>query len=259
MQVTIETVILTAVMVTTMIAALYTAYNMVEAQVQTVDLNNAKNLVKYLADAIEQLAVGSGGARYVRFPAVKGIPEYSTDVGVIRVYVYNGSWVEVCSDEYDVFMYRGGELAAFAEEVVRPEVKPDVKEKLIVGLNDPVVVVYTARLGRPYVIMEAARVRAGYLGTYTVGRAFEEKVYHVYLIEYVKLVVGNITGSGKITVIAENRGVRLDTYIVPSSTIMVRVEKDGDVAEVQLKPENPSAAPESYVIVRVVEIRVRGP
>ena len=261
MHVTLEAVILTSVMATAMVVALYTAYNMVEAQVQAVDFNNAKNLVKYLAEAIEQLAAGSGGARYVRFPLVKGAPEYRADAGVLRVYVYDGSgWVEVLNDTYDVFMYRGGELAAAPEEVVRPELAPEVRDELVVGLSDPVVVVYTARMGgRPYVVLDAARVRAGYLGVYSVGRAFEEERYHVYMLEYIRLAVGNITGTESAVVVAENAGASVRQLTLQGVELRLMVERDGQSTTVTLTPGDPGAASSSCLLIRVVEVRVRGP
>ncbi|RLF00464.1 MAG: hypothetical protein DRJ57_00870 [Thermoprotei archaeon] len=261
MHVTLEAVILTSVMATAMVVALYTAYNMVEAQVQAVDFNNAKNLVKYLAEAIEQLAAGSGGARYVRFPVIKGAPEYRADAGVLRVYVYDGgSWVEVLNDTYDVFMYRGGELASTPDEVVRPELRPEVRDELVVGLADPVVVVYTTRVGgRPYVVLEAARVRAGYLGVYSVGRAFEEEKYHVYMLEYIRLVVGNITGTDSVVVVAENAGASVRQYLLQGAELSIRVERDGEAVTVTLTPDDIGAASSSCLLLRVVEVRVRGP
>jgi len=259
-HVTLEAVILTSVMATAMVVALYTAYSMVEAQVQAVDFNNAKNLMKYLAEAIEQLAAGSGGARYVRIPLVKGAPEYRADAGELRVYVYDGSnWIEVLNDAYDVFMYRGGEFVTAPEEVVRPELAPEVRDEPVVGLSDPVVVVYTTRIkGRPYIVLEAARVRAGYLGVYSVGRASDEEKYHVYMLEYVRLVVRNIAGTESAVVVAENAGATVNPLVLQGVKLRLRVERDGQSTEVTLTPGDPEAASKSCLLVRVVEVRVRG-
>ncbi len=256
-QVTIETVIITSILLSSIIAVLFYAYNVVESNSQNIEFSNAKILMKYLADAIEQISLGSGGARYVRIPVRSGAPGYVRDNTTLRIFVEGEM---VFEDNPDIIIYRGGPLVSTVFEVIRPELRPEIKNELIVDLNDPIVVAYTIQRGGALIVIDTLRVRAGCLGIYTVMTAGGARKYHVYELMYTVLNVYGFHGTDGITIIVENQGIESQMKIYDGKdTITIRVEMGGRVVEKTLSPCVNESAYGSAVLIRIARLGIKGP
>ena len=91
----IATVILTSIMLTIVAVALYYSTSLIDLNRQTMEYEYAKEQLTYVATALDQIAFGTGGSRYVRFSLTStGISVVNTSKVVVNAWI-NGTWMEV--------------------------------------------------------------------------------------------------------------------------------------------------------------------
>lgn len=262
MSVTISTVVLTSIIVTSIVTTMFFASNIVESNAQSMEFSTAKNLYKYAADAIEQIALGSGGSRYLRIGLRTGGPWVFSNAFDLKVKV-NGQYVIDTSSRGLYLAFKGGSQVQTVYEVIRPEINKQIAYQVLVDLDDPMVAVHSAFLDGSWIFLESARIRAGYLGLYRVRNPsgiLED--YNIFEIIYINLTKGSIYGgSGEITLVFRAYGVREQELVFPGvNSLTLNISRTASfllppATVTQTIAGDPSASG-SIVIVRVIDVRI---
>jgi len=251
-SVTLTTVILTSILLTTLGIALFISTTVIEYHTQSTEYENAQNLITYLADAVEQVSLGSGGARYVRFSLRTTRLDFVRDYyGELEIKLNDNT---IIRDNPDALIIRGGNLlTAPPFQVLYPEGITDPASELnkyIVEVGEPVTLVYQTYEQGPATILLCKRVRVGYLGVYNVLENNELKQYNAFEIVYINITIGRTGGVETIPVIARNRNVTLTTYYISDNSFTLSVYLNGQLVD-QKTFSGISSAEGSMIIVRV--------
>ena len=249
--------IIASILLTMTGVVVFYASSIIDANRQMMEFEYGKDLMVYAAEALEQVALGTGGARTVKFSlSSAGINFVERAFGKLEVYV-NG--VKVIEDYPSVIVLRGGTLVSTVFRMLRPEVESAPYEeylRLIVGAGEPLVVVYENFSGGAVVVLAPKRIRANYLGVYEIpkgGGVFER--YSYYEISYIKVTFGKLGGSGQISITMRNVGVNESEYFFDGcSRVTVRCVLDGH--EEELEMGSVCGARGAIVRVRIVNVEV---
>lgn len=249
----VATVILTGVMLTMVAVAIYYSTSLIDAHRQMMEYESAKELLTYAATALEQVALGTGGARYVRFSLVstglsfEALPynlqvtiadggTYSLELPVLRV--------SLCS----------GPLVTTVERVLYPEGASLAElNRLAVGAGESMVLVYERFSRRACAHLEARRVRAMYSGLTFVNEGGSLVPYHFFTIHLINVTLGELGGAGSVALVFRNRGVRVYEYRLASPSVRVTVSLGGTSSTVTLAAPG---ARNSIVVLKVSQLEV---
>lgn len=253
----IATVIITGIMLTVVTVALYYSTSLIDMNKQIMEYENVKGLLTYAATALEQVAFGTGGSRYVRFGLTSTRINFETRPETLRVKINN---VEVSEASFKPgrIVACGGALVTTVPRLLYPEnstygALEYALEKLIVGPGESTVVVYENFTKGACAFMETYRVRVIYNGNITVKEEGVNKNYNFYTVHILKLGFKAVGGSGTIPVVFRN--VK-ETVIErrTSSQVSLRVELGPKYCTVSLPGKG--NADGSIVIIKITEIEV---
>ncbi|MCD6508867.1 MAG: hypothetical protein J7L11_00530 [Thermoprotei archaeon] len=208
----LTTVILSSVMISILYISLFISDNVIEYHAQATEYENAKELLTYMADAMEQVALGTGGVKYVRFNLRTTRLEFLKDYCEEVLVKLNGS--EVIRDSPDAIVIRGGDkLSAPSLRVLYPEgVVNDAGEiaRYVVNAGEPITLVYETFDKRATTVLVCRRVRMNYLGIYELLVNGELRRYAVFELSYINLTIGTVGGSSTIPVVIRNTGTTVN-------------------------------------------------
>ncbi len=253
----VTTVIMAGILLTVVGVVVFYATSLIDAHRQAMEFEAGKNLMVYAATALEQVALGAGGAREVRFSlSTTGLTFKNAAFGKLEVRI-NGQ--TVLEDYPPAMILVGGPYVSTTFRLLRPEVEvnPEVElDKLVVGAGEPVVVVYENFTGRAIVVLHAARVRAYYLGVYRVAESPGNFVpYNFFEVSYINVTLGQLGGSGHVPVIMRNVGIKVSEYVFNNTNaITIECTLDGKSQTITLTG-NPNVE-NSVVLVRVADVVV---
>ena len=158
----VATVILTGILLTTISVAIYYSTSLIDMTRQMMEYEYAKEQLTYAATALEQVAFGACGARYVRFSLTSTGLNFQRRPDVLEVEISSGgaqparlalrpARVEVC----------GGPLAMTVPRLLYPE-SGSLNElgRLVVGAEEPLALVHENFTGRACAFLEMYSVRA---------------------------------------------------------------------------------------------------
>ena len=252
----VATVILTGILLTTISVAIYYSTSLIDMNRQMMEYEYAKEQLTYAATALEQVAFGVGGARYVRFSLTStGLSlerrsealevVISSEDGAQHVESLTPVRVAVC----------GGPLVTTVPRLLYPEGGSlDELGRLVVSAGEPLVLVYENFTGRACAFLEMYRVRAFYSGVTYVDSGGERVPYNFYVVHLISATFGRLGGSGTVPLVFRNLGVEVKQYKFdsPSVTVAVRV----GVFESSLTLTGSPDARGSFVVVKVSQIEV---
>ncbi|RLE64092.1 MAG: hypothetical protein DRJ38_06130 [Thermoprotei archaeon] len=258
LSVTVTTVILTGIMITILGIALFLSNTVVEYHTQATEYQNSKNLMTYLADAIEQVALGSGGARYVRFSLRTARLDFTRDIleGDLEVRINNNVALR---ENPDALVLRGGNLLTapplnvlYPEGVTNPAQE---LEKYIVEIGEPVTLVYEEFWEGPATILVCRRVRVNYLGVYNVLKNGNLRQYNVFEVVFINLTIGRTGGAGTIPVVVRSKNITLINYYLDENSFTLSVYVAGQLKDQKTLSGEQTAAG-TIVVVRISHIEI---
>ncbi len=252
----VSTVILAGILLTLIGVAIFYATSLIDANRQQMEYESTKDMFIYTATALEQIALGAGGSRYIRFSLTStGINFVKDEFGPLEVYV-NGSKV-IYDRETSSIIAVGGPLVTTVFRVLRPEITINPLyelNRIIVGPGEPMVVVYENFSGRAITYLKPTRVRVNYIGIFNLLENGTYKNYNYFVISYINLTIGPVGGSGHIPVIFRNRGIKTAEYKFDGTAINVTAVLGGH-SESKVFEGDPGADG-TIVIVRIAEVEV---
>ncbi len=252
----VSTVILAGILLTLIGVAIFYATSLIDANRQQMEYESTKDMFIYTATALEQVALGAGGSRYIRFSlSSTGINFVENAYGPLEVYV-NGTRV-IYDRETSSIVAVGGSLVTTVFRVLRPEItiNPGLElKRLIVGPGEPMVVVYENFSGRAKVYLMPTRVRVNYMGVFDLLEGGVTKKYNYFAISYINLTIGPVGGAGHIPVIFRNRGIKTMEYKFSGTAINVTAVLNGH-PESKVFAGDPTAQG-TIVVVRIADVEV---
>jgi len=257
--ITITTVILIGVMTIAVSIAIFYSNSLIEFQSELTEFENAKNLLIYSADALEQVSLGSGGSKYVRFNL------RTARLNLLRNFYKNISvfvnGIRVISDIPDAIEIIGGSLVSvggfrlLSPSINNPTEINEEYNKIIVSAGDPLVIVYENQSNGARVVLLCKRVRVNYLGVYSLLKGGKTYNYSTFELSYIMLIINKTGGTGNLPIVFRNVNVTTNTYIFDSISIIINVIVGGNVVETRTLTGE-SNVNGSLVIVRISYVYV---
>ncbi|MEM1568624.1 MAG: hypothetical protein QXI84_09100 [Thermofilaceae archaeon] len=248
----VATVILTSIMLTTVAVAVYFSTSLIDAHRQRMEYESAKELLSYAATAFEQVALGTGGARYVRFSLTSTSLSFEQTPYQLQLQIGGAGSLTLPLRRVSVC---AGPLVTTVDNVLYPEGgRLDELEKLLVGAGEPIVLVYESFSGRACAHLEARRVRVIYSGVTYVVEDGQQVLYNFYTIHLVNATFGRLGGAGTIPLVFRNKGVVVYEYKLGTPSIQVTASLDGISSTTTLS--GASNARGSIVVVKVSQVEI---
>lgn len=235
----LSTLVLTAMILLITIVAAFIANAALETQAQKSELEEAKSAFRLLADTMEEISSNPYASGYVRINCRFGRIEYRNCTFTLKVSVDS---TELTSNTTSCLTFIGGDRVGF----IPSEVIYGVSSVLINNSITPLISVYTGYAnGRPFVSLNATRVRIVDRGTVYIKAEANNPYYHVFDIVLIRLIITRVQVSGSFTIIAHNMGIWTSTTKYTDRTtftLTVSVIYDGITKEesmyVDLSSEN---------------------
>ena len=252
----IATTILTGVMLTIISVALFYSTSLIDMNRQTMEYEYAKEQLTYAATALEQVAFGTGGSRYVRFSLTSTRVSFKTFAATLEVRAYGGAGdYLVYSDTPRQLEVCGGPLVTTVPRLLYPETGSLEMElgKLIAGGSDSLVVVYE-NFSRGACAFLVPRLRAFFNGQINVTVGNSMKRYNYFVLHIVKLTYGRLGGSGTIPVVFRNVDLKVSEYLFENTDSITIVASLGETS--YLKNLEGLPADGSVLVVKVATIEI---
>jgi flagellin-like protein len=234
----VAAVIMTAIMLTTISVAIFYSTSLIDMNRQMMEYEYAKEQLTYAATALEQVAFGAGGARYVRFSLTSTRLDLVSSSGDFVVYA-NG--VQVFAGKLASLRVCGGPLVTTVPRLLYPE-RGDLSGelgKLVVNASDPIVMVYEEFRGGACAYVQP-RVRVFYNAQLSVTEGGASRCYNFFTLHVLNMTRGRVGGYGTIPVIFRNVNLKTAEYRFPGATsVTVEVEFGG--REYSLTVRGPAA------------------
>jgi len=254
----VATVVLTGILLTTVSIAIFYSTSLIDMNRQLMEYEYAKEQLAYAATALEQVAFGTGGARYVRFSLTStGLNfQHRSDVLEVEIFSSGAQPVKLTLRPARVVVC-GGPLATTVPRLLYPE-SGSLNElgKLVVGAGEPLALVYENFTGRACAFLEMYRVRAFYSGvTYVYTGSGSERVpYNFYVVHLIEVTFGRLGGSGTIPLVFRNSNVTVHEYSFGSPSVTVYASMGGSQSSLTLtgSPDAQGA----IVVVKVSRVEV---
>lgn len=248
----VATVILTSIMLTTVAVAVYFSTSLIDAHRQRMEYESAKELLSYAATAFEQVALGTGGARYVRFSLASTGLNFEQTPYTLEVTLGEGKQISLQLRRVSIC---AAPLVTTVDRVIYPEGGfLSELNKLIVGAGEPIALVYESFSGRACAFLEPRRVRAIYSGVTYVIEDGQKKLYNYYTIHAVEVTFGGLGGAGTIPLIFRNKGVTVLEYRFNTPSVTISASLNGIKSERKLTGSQEASG--SIVIVKISRVEV---
>lgn len=252
----VATVVLTGILLTTISVAIFFSTSLIDMNRQMMEYEYAKEQLTYAATALEQVAFGMGGARYVRFSLTSTGLNFHRRPEVLEVEISGGSAqpVKLVLEPARVAVC-GGPLVTTVPRLLYPEGGSlDELGKLVVGAGEPIALVYENYSGRACAFLEMYRVRALYSGVTYVYSGGRRVPYNFYVVHLIDAAFGRLGGSGTIPLTFRNINVSVLEYRFDSPSVTVRA-KMGSLERSSTLEGSPGAQG-SVVVVKISRIEV---
>lgn len=248
----VATVIVTSIMLTTVAVAVYFSTSLIDAHRQRMEYENAKELLTYAATALEQVALGTGGARYVRFSLTSTGLSFEQAPYSLRVLIEGREQLSISLRRVSIC---AGPLVTTVDRVLYPEGGTlDELRELIVEAGEPIVLVYESFRGRACAYLEARRVRALYSGVSYVIEGGQQRLYNVYTIHLIEITFGKLGGAGTIPLVFRIEGVDVYEYRLDRPTVTISVLLDEDSPPYERELRGSPGASGSIVVIKVSRV-----
>jgi len=252
----VATVVLTGILLTTISVAIFYSTSLIDMNRQMMEYGYAKEQLTYAATALEQVAFGTGGARYVRFSLTStGLNfQYRPDALEVEISGGGAQPVKLTLRPARVVVC-GGSLVTTVPRLLYPEGGSlDELGRLVVGAGEPLVLVYENFTGRACVFLEMYRVRAFYSGVTYVDSGGERVPYNFYVVHLINASFGRLGGSGAIPLVFRNLNATVYEYSFDSPVVTIYASMGG--SESGLTLTGLPNARGAIVVVKVSQVEV---
>ncbi|MGC9147053.1 MAG: hypothetical protein ACP5GL_04450 [Infirmifilum sp.] len=250
----IATVILTSIMLTIISVALFYSTSLIDMNRQTMEYEYAKEQLTYAASALEQVAFGTGGSRYIRFSLTSTRLSFLNSGQTLRVSVTPGS-LKIYEDTPLYLQVCGGPLVTTSQRLIYPETGSLEQElsKLVVGAGEPIVVVYENFSGAACSYL-VPRLRAFFSGQINVTVNGVLKRYNYYTLHIVKLKFGRLGGTGTIPVVFRSVNMTVNEYRFDNTNTLTLTITRGSASQTVTLTGPPSDGSVLVVKIALVDI-----
>jgi len=270
----VATVILTSILLTTITVAIYFSTSLIDANRQMMEYEAAKDQLTYAATVLEQVAYGTGGARYIRFSLTStGIDfeRLGQSLVVTVEPVGGGGGAVELSVNLSRITVRGGPLVTTAPRLLYPEGRrlEDEAGRLVVGAGEPLALVYEAFERGARARLEVRRVRVVYNGVVNLTEgsvgvdcdgdgavsSLARCRFNFFTVHLVQLTFGRLGGAGTVPVVFRNLGVDVrEAQFLRASNVRVRAEVVDERGSVVASDVFTTSAPPAHGCVVVVKV-----
>ncbi|MEM4847588.1 MAG: hypothetical protein QW794_07520 [Thermosphaera sp.] len=273
-------IVLTGLLLTAINVALFFSTSLIDANRQMMEYEAAKDQLTYAATALEQIAFGASGSRYVRF-SLTSVEINFLEGGYLDLRICSLSDSERCFSPTGVpfplrvVALKGGPFVTTVPRLLYPETGElsVALNRLVVGPGEPLVVVYEDFNRRAYAYLVVRRVRVIYNGAFNITETaagidcdgdrqlsnLPKCKFNFFTIQVVELEFGRLGGSGTVPVVFRNLGVDVYNYTFTGSNVRVEVKILNEAREVLARDWDQTKAPPAsgcVVVVKVARINV---
>jgi len=234
--------------------ALYYSTSLIDMNRQVMEYEYAKEQLTYAATALEQVAFGTGGARYIRFSLTSTGLNFEYHPEVLEISITGGGSQPVTLTLRPArVVVCGGPLVTTVPRLLYPEGGSlDELGELVVGAGEPLVLVHERHSGRACAYLEMYRVRVIFSGVTHAGG--ENAPYNYFTVHVINATFGQLGGSGTIPLVFRNRGTAVYQYSFDSPSITVSARLGSYQKELTLTGS--PGAQGSVVVVKVSQVEI---
>jgi len=255
LSVVISSIIMTSTLLMVSLIAFNLSINILSAQVQRSDFEEAKNDILLLADVVEDTSLKPKSSGYVSFNSRAGRFSFVHNQYQIEVNVSGGSTVNLLKGTLGSLKYQGGlEVGTVQSRYLRGSNSCLVEDPV-----RPLALVYTEYNSAPYIILESRRVRVIELGTFYFYDKGDGNSGYLNMVEvtFLNVTFGEIYYSNPLNVKASNRQISVSFHILNQTDLLFSVKiGDENITKTVQGPVTFEGNPVSGTLVRVVTIEV---
>jgi hypothetical protein len=216
----ISTSILVCIMIIIAIMAIAFAGNVFSVQSESVEFDQAKNIMLNFAGIVEQVSSKQGSSGYVLFNARSGGPSFFSNVGNIDVTLNRlnliliyGSYNQI-SGSYNVLKYRGGSLTS----VMAYTRLRGYNDTYTYNNNSTLGYVHIEEANASWIVLDYARIGVLTLGALNFSKGNQSfEMVNLIQVQYLNLTKGSLSGSGNIYTVATCKNINV-TYTRVNTT-----------------------------------------
>jgi hypothetical protein len=223
-SVVLSAIIVAATTLTITMAALSFSNQVLNAQLDVSEYEQAKNMLLTLADMVEDVSASPLSAHYVHFNMRTSRPCFVPNTYSISVTV-SGQATPVINGETGIVDVEGGPLVGTVNMITLLG-----NDCLIVNdVSKPLARVYEHQSNGAWITLDYSRVRVTNLGCfyyYDAGNGMSGYLNTVR-IAFVNLTIGTTFGSESLDIIVRSLPTVLKTWVIPSNSVTVSVVLNG--------------------------------
>ena len=238
----ISTIIISSTLLIILVIASFVSTNILELQLANTEFEQAKTNMLLLNKIIQDVALRPGAVSSIQFNQRSGgigIYESTEKINITATQISSEPLYPFDpNDSFYIIKYRGGSRVSAAENTLAGS------SSLVVDTSDSLGYVRVEVGNGVWIVLDYLRVRVITNITLSVG----DTQYNLTEIFIIRLELGSTSGSGTVTVKAQNIGFRARTYYpTDGTTLYIRV---GDqITELVFTGSN--------LVVRITEARIR--
>jgi len=195
----ITTSIIFAILMIAIILSIWYSYGILESHAEVIEYENGKNDMLYLSYVIEKIASDFNASTYLRFNTRVSAPSIIQKYRIFKVRINNQ--VIINDTDIPIVLLKSGSLVTDqGTEILR-----GTNQLVIIDPETPLTLTYTTFDERALIIVDPVRIRVTQLGVFKFylnnGSAVNLNVVN---IDYIRLKMGKMGGSGVITLYLKN-------------------------------------------------------
>ncbi|MDH5704122.1 MAG: hypothetical protein OEY99_07890 [Aigarchaeota archaeon] len=253
LSVPLTTLILSSVLISVAIVALYTSNEMVEIRSQDIEFQQAQGAYVLLASIIEEVAGEPESASYVLVSSRTGGVRWQPSARTLSVEINGGAWNPplLQNVQLDDLTYYAGERIAAADEYLRGNTS-----RILNNIRNALVAVHVTQSGGACVVLDTARLLVVNEGSFPyLQSAMTYNTYNVVHLTLVKLALGEARGSGHVRIKARCTDVSTDAQLFPGqNSVTVTLHLGGQQEFVTVSGDPTADGTIVKVDLRTVEI-----
>jgi hypothetical protein len=223
----ISTVIISGTLLVILAVASFTSMNILELQLASTEFEQAKSNMLLLDEVIHDVAMRRGSGGYVQFNQRAGGIGIEEEETTIKVEI-NGTAIYESSNPISI-VYRGGSLASGSEQTLRGN------DSLLVEMGDMLSYLRVEFDNGIIIKLDYNRIRIVDMGKFNIYEGEEVKTCNMIGINFIKLVMGSMGGSGTINFKVRNIDVKNYVYEYEGGIINLTVQRGTQTSSEQVQ------------------------
>jgi len=223
----ISTIIITATLLVILVVASFVSINILALQMADSEFQQAQSNMLLLDSVVQDVSLRQGAGSYVQFNDVSGgigIANDTTNSMLINCTALN---LNYSSGSLLTFVYNGGSQVSGTNESLIPPQSPTnaslVQPPINVSLEQPVGYLRVETGNGVKIKLDYNRVRVVSMGQQLIGK----DTYSFWSITFLRLVRGNMGGSGTVNVRVQNTFVNNTSYVrATAGSVTAKLKSD---------------------------------